>query len=123
MAFAVLFTHSIIPHHHHEEEKIAQHSGTNDNDDDSNDFDGNPLSQAFGSFRHDGAGTVVYESALSTFHCSHSCVDREAVLVTQYFIRQLFKPPIIQREHSSFAFTPSAYSASSLLEVPRWHRH
>jgi hypothetical protein len=115
-AFAVIFAHSIIPHHHHDEVRITQHS--NQHDDDQDDLDNNFLGQAFSHFQHESNNGITYQTASPTFQCSQFSIDKEAVLVTQYFIRQLFKPPIIHKEHSSFAFTPSAYSASSLFRGP-----
>lgn len=117
MAFAVLFMHSIIPHHHHDEEKTSQHSNT-DNDDDDDDFDGNPLSHAFGSFHHDGPGTVIYETASSTSGLSKVNIDKASVLLVQHFIGLLQKPPLIHWEHALFRPIPSPYSATKHFRGP-----
>jgi hypothetical protein len=92
-----------------------QHSNHDDNQDDLNN---NFLGQAFSHFQHESNNGITYQTASSTFQCSQFSIDKEAVLITQYFIRQLFKPPIIHKEHSLFAFTPSTYSASSLFRGP-----
>ena len=114
-AFAILFAHSIIPHNHHDEATIMKHGGHHDDDHD--DIDNNFLGQAFSHFQHE-AGSIIYEPTSSVFQCSKFGIDKEAILVTQYVIRQLYKPPIIHREHFSFAFTSSSYSASSLFRGP-----
>ena len=115
-AFAVLFAHSIIPHYHHEE-ATATHQSSH-HDDDHDDLGDNYLGQVFSHFQHDSNSGVTYQTASPTFKCSKIAIDKEAILFTQYVIRQLFKPPIIHRPHYSFAFTPSTYSASSLFRGP-----
>jgi len=116
-AFAVLFAHSIIPHHHHEQ-AMAAHQGSHHDDDDHDDLDNNFLAQAFSHFQHESNGGITYQAASQTFQCSKFSIDKEEILFTQYVIRQLFKPPIIHREHYSFAFTPAGYSASGLFRGP-----
>ena len=115
-AFAVLFAHSIIPHHHHEE-ATATHQSSH-HDDDHDDLDNNYLGQVFSHFQHESNANIIYQTASSTYQSSQFSIDEEAILVTQYFIRQLFKPPIKHKEHIPFAFTPFNYSASSLFRGP-----
>lgn len=116
-AFAVLFAHSIVPHHHHEEATVT-HQSSHQDDDHSDDVDNNFLGQAFSHFQHENNSGVTYQTASTTFQFSKIAIDKEAILLTQYVIRQLFKPPIIHRQHPSFAFTSSTYSASSLFRGP-----
>ena len=115
-AFTVIFAHSIIPHHHHEEATATHQS--DHHDDDHDDLDNNFLGQAFSHFQHESGSGITYQTASPAFQSVKHSIDKEAVLITQYFITQLFKPPIIHREHFSFSFTPSAYSASSLFRGP-----
>ena len=115
-AFAVIFAHSIIPHHHHEEATFTHHS--DHHDDDHDDLDNNYLGHLFSHFQHESNNGITYQTASPTFQCLQFSIDKEAILVTQYFIRQLFKPPIKHREHTPFAFTPSNYSASCLFRGP-----
>ena len=115
-AFAVLFAHSIVPHHHHEE-ATATHQSSYHNDDD-DDLENNFLGQAFTHFQHENNSSVTYQTASLNFQCSKFAIDKEAILLTQYVIRQLFKPPTIHSPHYSFAFTPSTYLASSLFRGP-----
>lgn len=111
-----MFAHSIVPHHHHDEATVTHQS--NHHDDDNDDVENNFLSQIFSHFQHESNNVITYQTASPTFQCSKFSIDKEAILFTQYVIRQLFKPPITQREHFSFAFTPSIYSASSLFRGP-----
>ncbi|MDQ6763469.1 MAG: hypothetical protein M3015_12685 [Bacteroidota bacterium] len=115
-AFAVIFAHSIIPHHHHEVATVLHHDGSHDGDHD--DIDNNFLAHAFSHFQHGSATTIIYENTSSVFQASKFCIDKEALLFTQYVIGQLYKPPIIHGKHYSFAFTPSNYSASCLFRGP-----
>lgn len=115
-AFAILFAHSIIPHHHHEEATVMHQS--DHHDDDHEDINDNYFGQVFSHFQHESRGGVTYQTASPTFQCSNVSVDKDAVLITQYVIRQLFKPPIIHIEHPSFIFGSSHYSATPLLSGP-----
>ena len=115
-AFAVLFAHSIIPHHHHEE-ATANHQ-TNHHDDDHYDLNNNFLEQALSHFQHESDSSITFQTGSPTFQGSQFSIDKEAILFAQYFIRQLFKPPIIHSGHSLFAFTPFSYSASTLFRGP-----
>jgi len=116
LSFAVLFTHSITPHHH-EEEKIAQYGGT-DNDDDHNDIDNNPLANAFGSFDHGGATTVIYEAASTASLFNKVNTEKAAILPVQHFISLLEKPPLIHAEHSLCFLIPAAYSSTKNFRGP-----
>jgi len=116
LSFAVLFTHSIIPHHH-DEEKIAQYGGA-DNDDDHNDIDDNPLANAFGSFDHGGATTVIYEAASTASLFNKVNTEKAAILPVQHFISLLEKPPSIHSEHTLFCPVPSAYSVTKHFRGP-----
>jgi len=115
-AFAVLFAHSVIPHHHNEDASATHQSSHHDDDHD--DLDNNFLEQAFSHFQHESNGGITYQSASPTFQCSKFSIDKEAILFTQYFVRQLFKPPIIYKEDFLFTFTLPDYSASSLFRGP-----
>ena len=114
-AFSLLFAHSIIPHHHHEEAN-ATHQ-INHHDDDHDDADNNFLGRAFSYFQHGSSG-FVYQYASQSFQYSKFSIDKEAVLITQYFIGQLFKPPLEHSAHYLLAFTSSCYSASGLFRGP-----
>lgn len=105
-----------MPHHHHEEPN-ATHQG-NHPDDDHDDIDNNFLAKAFSHFQHGGNGGLTYQTSSPTFQYSKLSIDEETILFTQYYIRQLLKPPIQFRAHFSFAFTPSNYLASSLFRGP-----
>jgi hypothetical protein len=84
-AFAVLFAHSIIPHHHHDEATATHQS--DHHDDDHDDLDNNYLGQVFSLFQHENNSGITYQTASPTFQCSQFSIDKEAVLITQYFIR------------------------------------
>ena len=115
-AFAVLFAHSIIPHHHHDEVQISHQSSHHDDDHD--DLDNNFLGQAFSHFQHESGSGITYQTASPTFEGSKFSLDKEAVLFTQYVIRQLYKPPIIHRSQPTFTFVSSCYSFTGLFRGP-----
>ncbi len=112
-AFAVLFAHSIIPHHHHEEEATEQHDSSHDEDHD--DIDNNFLGQAFSHLQHQQGGTFVYETATPDLQCSKVNFDKNALLLVQYIVQVLHKPPIKHPEPYLIDFTSFFYSVTTLL--------
>ena len=114
-AFTVLFAHSITPHLHHEAANATHQISQHDNDHD--DADNNFLSRVFSNFQHASSGSI-YHSTSPTFKYSKFNIDKQVVLITEYFIRQLFKPPIKHFEHNFFTFIPSNYTASNLFRGP-----
>jgi len=116
LSFAVLFAHSITPHHH-DEEKIAQYGGT-DNDDDHNDIDNNSLANAFGSFDHGDATTIIYEAASTASPFKKVNSERATILPVQHFMSLLEKPPLIHSEHTLLCPVPSPYSDTKHFRGP-----
>lgn len=115
-AFAILFAHTIIPHHHHEEADTEQHNSHHGDDHD--DIDHDFLGHAFSYFEHEKEGSIIYETASPSFECSKVSFDKDAVLLVNYIIRQLHKPPLIHKEVPSITFTLSFYSNSRLFRGP-----
>ena len=113
--FAVLFAHSIIPHHH-EEEKYAHHQPSHNDDHD--DIDHNFLGEAFSHFQHEQGGTVTYETASLDCQCSKVNFDKNTLLLVQFIVQVLHKPPLKHPEPYPIHFTPSSYSAVTLLRGP-----
>ncbi len=111
----MLFAHSIIPHHHEEKDFAHQQSSHHDDHDD---IDDNFLGQVFSHLQHEQGSTFVYETAASDFQRSKVSFDNNSVLVVQYIIQVLYKPPIKHAESSPVCFTSSYYSVTTLLRGP-----
>lgn len=112
----MLLAHSVIPHQHHDE-RYAQHQSAHD-DDDHNDIDHNFLGEAFSHFQHEQGGTIVYETASPEYQNSKVNIDKDTVLLVQYFVQAIFKPPLKHSYFPSVHFTSAAYSLKRLLRGP-----
>lgn len=114
-AFAVIFAHSVTPHHHDEEE--FEHHQTSHHDD-HNDIDHNFLGQALSHLQHEAGSTFVYETATPDLLSSKVSFDKNALLVVQYIVQVLHKPPIKHAEPPPVYFASSCYSVTTLLRGP-----
>jgi len=111
----VLFAHSTIPHYH-EEEAFEHHQSSQPDDHD--DIDNNFFGQAFSHFQHEQGGTFLYETATPDLQCAKVNFDKNALLVVQYIIQVLHKPPIKHAEPFPVYFTSSYYTITTLLRGP-----
>ena len=115
--FALMFTHSVVPHLHHEEGS-ATHQSNHHDDDDHDDFDANFLEKAFSHVQHVSNGSTAFQTSTPSVVYSKFVADEDAVIFAQYVIKQFFKPPIIHQAHNTFSFTSSHFSASNLFRGP-----
>lgn len=116
--FALLFAHSIVPHQHHEEDS-APHQSNHHDDDNHDDADTNFLQKVFSQVQHIGNASLTSQTTTSTSsQYSKFVADEDAVIFTQYILKQFFKPPLIHQAHNTIAFACSQHSASNLFRGP-----
>ena len=87
-------------------------------DDDHNDPDNNFLGRAFSNFQHETSNSISYEVGYPSSRCSKFGFDRNATVLAEYIVKQLYRPPILYRGHYSLAFLFSQSFATHFFRGP-----
>jgi hypothetical protein len=115
LSYAVVFSHSVIPHHHHDHHQISENEKNQHHHHDDDEDNDEGLSHQFAKYFHSGTTSDFHEPNSKTY-CDHFLIE---TLITFFqFDPEINEPPLLPHRRESIPISNPCLFVKGLRAPP-----